>query len=54
MQGAKTSKTMRPCQPRVNLHKSANFKTIFENNLTNHKKYAKNDPKMIEQSIFKK
>ena len=30
MQGAKTSKTMLPCERRVHLHKSASFKMMFE------------------------
>ena len=51
MQGIKTSKIMRPCEHGVHLHKSASFETIFEQNLTNHKKNAKLDPKMIEISI---
>ena len=53
MQGAETSKTMFPCWRRVHLHESASFKTIFERLQTNHKKYAKIDPKMTENTIFK-
>ena len=44
---------MFPCGRRVHLHKSANLKTIFENILTNHTNYVKNDPKMIETLIKK-
>ena len=49
MQGVKTLKTMFPCELRVHLHKSANFKTIFEQI----EKYAKLDPTMMETSIQK-
>ena len=47
MQGDKTSKIMIPCGRRVNLHKSANFKTISEQNLTNHNDDVKTDSEMI-------
>ena len=53
MQGAKVSKTMLPCWRRVHLHKSASFKTIFENIQANHTNDAKIDSRMIEQSITK-
>ena len=52
MQGAKTSKNMLPCEPRVHLHKSASLTTIFNKLLTNHKNDAKIDSKMIEISVF--
>ena len=42
---------MHPCKRRVHLHKSANFKTIFEHILTNHENNV--DPKMIDKSIQK-
>ena len=54
MQGAITSKNMLPRRRRVHLHKSASFKTIFDQIKKNHKKYAKNDPKMIENTKFRK
>ena len=50
MQGVKTAKFMFPCWRRVKLHKSAGFKTIFEQIQTNHKNDAENDPKMIEKT----
>ena len=54
MQGAKTSKTMFPCGRRVHLHKSAGFKTSFEQIQKSHKNHAKvNNPKMIEQTTKK-
>ena len=49
MQGADT--TMLPCRRGLHLHKSAKFKTIFEQMQTYHKKYAKNDSKMADKSI---
>ena len=48
MQGAETSKIMLPCWRSVHLHKSASFKTIFEQNQTNPKKNANNDLQMLE------
>ena len=53
MQGAKTSKIMRPCGRHVHLHKSASFKTIFEQFQTNHKNDAIIVPKMIEITLTK-
>ena len=52
MQGAKNSKTMLPRKRRAHLHKSASFKTSFEQIQKDDKKYAKNDSKMVEE-IFK-
>ena len=51
MQGAKTFKIMFLCERRVHLHKSAGFKTIFEEIPPNHKNDAKNDSNIIEQII---
>ena len=52
MQGAKTLKIMFLCGRREHLHKSASFKTIFEEMLTNHKKKKhKEYPKLIEKPI---
>ena len=48
MQGAITSKFMFPCGRRVHLHRSACYKTIFEQLQTNHNKYANIDPTIIE------
>ena len=48
MQGAKTSQIMLPWRRRVHLHKSASFKTIFEQILKSHENDANNDPKMID------
>ena len=49
MQGAKTSKTMSPCGRRVHIHKSASFKTIFEQIPNIDKSSAKTDSEMIEK-----
>ena len=54
MQGATTSKTMFPCRRRAHSHKSASFKTIFEQISTNHKNDARFDPKNIDKSILKR
>ena len=53
MQGVKTSKTMFPCKRRAHLHKSASFKTIFEQirKKEKHKNDAKNDPQIIEKEF---
>ena len=51
MQGAKTSKTMLPCGRSEHFHKSASFKTSFEQIQKDHKHDASNDPKMIERTI---
>ena len=37
MRGAETSDTMLPCERGIHLHKSANFKIIFEKLQRNHK-----------------
>ena len=51
MQRVEKSKPMLPCWRRVHLHKSASFKTIFEQIPTNHKTDAKIDIKMVEKSF---
>ena len=50
MRSAKTSKHKLPCRRRVHLHKSASFKTIFEQKTLTNKTNCKNDHTMIEQS----
>ena len=51
MQDAQTSKIMLQCRRRGHKHKSASFKTIFEQIKTSHKNDAKHDPKMIEKTF---
>ena len=53
MKGAETLKTMLPCKRRVHLHKSINFKSIFEQLLKSHKNDVTNESKMIEKAISK-
>ena len=52
MQGAKLQKNA-PCWRHVHLHKSTNYKTIFEQLQTNHKSDAKIDHTMIEKLLSK-
>ena len=44
---------MLPCRRRVHVHKSASFKTIFEQILNIYENDAKTNPRMIETSIWK-
>ena len=49
MQGDTNSKIMLPWLQREHLHKTANFKIIFELIQTNQKNGARIDPKTIEK-----